>query len=202
MEKGHRTSSRHPSAGSRHRQRACQAKRRAGKSSSSAAFFIAVRISASFSVAKWAASPSKRLLDEALEVFPTRRIHDDIRVNAARRPVADFGPFTTALLPASDAEEEKAFHLGISGQAWLPLDWRGSREEPSWKEKLLEGLDPSLILADNTLLIDFLQGSDANMPPIARTQPAFIVLALIGNKALLSGQIAEPPRCTPGSSPL
>jgi len=134
----------------------------------------------------------RALLDEALEVFPTRRIHDDIRVNAARRPTADFGPLTTALLPASDAAEEKAFHLGISGQAWIPLDWRGSREEPSWKEKLPEGLDPALLQSDNAQLIDFLQGSDANMPPIARTQPAFIVLALIGNKALLSGQIAEP----------
>jgi len=138
------------------------------------------------------AAIKRALLDEALEIFPARRIHDDIRVNAARRPIADFGPFTTALLPASDAEEEKAFHLGISGQAWLPLDWRGSREEPSWKEKLPEGLDPALLREDNAQLIDFLQGSEANMPPIARTQPAFIVLALIGNKALLSGQIAEP----------
>jgi hypothetical protein len=138
------------------------------------------------------AAIKRALLDEALEIFPARRIHDDIRVNAARRPIADFGPFTTALLPASDAEEEKAFHLGISGQAWLPLDWRGSREEASWKGKLPEGLDPALLREDNALLIDFLQGSDANMPPIARTQPAFIMLALIGNKALLSGQIAEP----------
>ena len=134
----------------------------------------------------------RALLDEAIHVFTAHRIQDDIRVNAERRPIGGFDPLTTALLPTRDAAEEKAFYLGISGQDWLPLDWRGSPKEPSWKEKLPPDLDPALLHGDNAQLIEFLQGSDVNLQPITRTRPAFIVLALVGKKALVSGQIAEP----------
>jgi hypothetical protein len=134
----------------------------------------------------------RALLSEALQVFHPLRIHDDIRVNTTRRPVADFAPLSTALLPAAGTAEQKSFHLGIGGEAWQPLGWQGSRRELSWKGKLPSGLPPALLGGDNASLIDFLQGSDAGLPAPARTQPAFLVLALFDGKALLSGQIAEP----------
>ncbi|MBL9130255.1 MAG: hypothetical protein JNG86_03595, partial [Verrucomicrobiaceae bacterium] len=122
----------------------------------------------------------------------TLRVHDDIRVDASRRPVSDFPPITTALLPAAGSDEGKAFHLGISGQAWQPLDWRGAREDKSWKNPLPDGLEAAWLKDDNARLIDWLQGGADPMPQLARTQPAFAVLVLFGKKALLSGQIAEP----------
>lgn len=134
----------------------------------------------------------RALLAEALGVFRALRIHDDIRVSTTRHPAAEFAPFSTALLPAAGAAEEKTFHLGISGEAWRPLDWHGSRGELSWKGKLPPRLTGALLRGDNAQLIDFLQGSDAGLPAPARAQPAFLVLALFGSKALLSGQIAEP----------
>jgi hypothetical protein len=137
------------------------------------------------------AAVKRALLDEALGVFATRRVHDAIRVDDARRPAADFPPLTTALLPASSAEA-KSFHLAISGHAWQPLDWRGGRDDTSWKEPLPQDLDAALLRQDNAMLIEWLQGGADPMPVLTRTQPAFAVLVVSGKKVFLCGQIAEP----------
>jgi hypothetical protein len=138
------------------------------------------------------AAIKRAMLDEALEVFTTRRVHDAIRVDAGRRPVADFPRLTSALLPAADAGEAKAFHLGISGQAWQALDWRGAAEAKPWVHPLPAGIEDAFLTDDSKALTNWLQGGADDMPESAPTQPAFVVLALFDKKALLSGQIAEP----------
>ena len=134
----------------------------------------------------------RAILDEALRVFATRRVHDDIRIDTGRRPVADFPPLTTALLPAVDADEAKAFHLGISGQAWQALDWRGAVEAKTWSQPLPAGIEDAFLTEDSQVLTNWLQGGADPVPAPARTQPAFALLALFDQKAILSGQVAEP----------
>jgi len=156
--------------------------------------FIAVRgDQVRLSGAVSSAEARRALLDEALAAFSPRRVHDGIRVDPQSRAQAQFPPFTTALLPGSDEKEEKAFHLAIDGGSWQPLDWRGAREEPSWKaDALPPALSANTLLADNAQLIDWLQGGADPAGGGTRTQPAFLLLALTGERAVLAGQIAEP----------
>jgi hypothetical protein len=139
------------------------------------------------------AEARRALLDEALAAFSPRRVHDGLRVDAQCRADAQFPPFTAALLPGAAEKEAKAFHLAIDGGSWQPLDWRGAREEPSWKaDALPPALSATTLRADNAQLIDWLQGGPDPAGGGSRTQPAFLLLALAGEQAILAGQIAEP----------
>jgi osmotically-inducible protein OsmY len=132
------------------------------------------------------------ILNEALAIFAPRRVHDEIRVSAQRRPTGDFGPVTTALLPMTPKTGGRSFFLGLSGDAWKPVDWQITAEEQSWKKELPAGLQASMLQDDSTALTGWLQGEGSYAPTEPPpTQPAFITLALFDSKAVLSGQVAE-----------
>lgn len=132
------------------------------------------------------------ILTDALTAFAPRRLHDEIRVSAQRRPSGDFGPITTALLPEKGKPRGKSCFLSFSGDAWRPVDWQISPREQSWKHDLPAGLDARPLLNDSTMLSNWLQGDDSNAPaPSQPTDPAFIVLTLFDTKAIISGQVAE-----------
>ena len=146
------------------------------------------------------------VLADALAAFSPRRLHDEIRVSELRRPTDDFGPITTALLPAEGKASGKSCFLCFSGEAWKPVDWQTAPSEQSWKNNLPAsvsgaflprpnlpgGLAPNPLLSDSTLLSHWLQGDDSHAPaPPQPTAPAMVTLALFGTKAILSGQVAE-----------
>ncbi len=132
------------------------------------------------------------ILEDALGAFAPRRLHDEIRVSAQRRPSGDFGPITSALLPQEDKVGGKSCFLSFSGEAWKPVDWQISPREQSWKSDLPTGLDARLLENDSTVLSSWLQGDDSNSRgPSQPRDTAFIALALFGTKAIVSGQVAE-----------
>lgn len=134
----------------------------------------------------------QEILEDALSTFAPRRLHDQIRVSAHRRPSGEFGPITTALLPEEDKAGGKSCFLSFSGEAWKSVDWQVNPREQSWKEDLPTGLDARLLQGDSALLSNWLQGDDSSAPvPSQPTDPAFIALALFGTKAIVSGQVAE-----------
>ncbi len=134
----------------------------------------------------------QEILEDALTTFAPRRLHDEIRVSAQRRPSGDFGPITTALLPQKGKAGGKSCFLSFSGEAWKTVDWQITPREQSWKNDLPTGLDARLLQDDSTVLSNWLQGDDSNSPPPSQPRdPAFIALALFGTKALVSGQVAE-----------
>ncbi|MCB1277199.1 BON domain-containing protein [Prosthecobacter sp.] len=132
------------------------------------------------------------VLNEAFAAFAPRLIHDEIRVSAQRRPMGDFGPITTALLPETKGPGGRSFFLGLSDDAWVPVDWQTAPKEQSWKTKLRSGLQTAMLLDDSTALTGWLQGEGTYSPSRpSETVPAFITLALFDSKAILSGQVAE-----------
>ena len=132
------------------------------------------------------------ILEDALAVFAPRRLHDEIRVSAQRRPTGDFGPITAALLPEGSKTGGKSCFLSFSGDAWKPVDWQITPGEQSWKHDLPFGLDARTLQNDSAMLSSWLQGDDSKSPaPSQPTDPAFIALALFGDKAIISGQVAE-----------
>lgn len=134
----------------------------------------------------------QEILEDALGTFAPRRLHDEIRVSAQRRPSGDFGPITTALLPQEGKAGGKSCFLSFSGEAWKTVDWQITPREQSWKDDLPAGLDARLLQNDSAVLSNWLQGDDSHSPaPAQPTDPAFIALALFGTKALVSGQVAE-----------
>ena len=137
------------------------------------------------------AAMKRAVLDDALAVFAPRRLVDEIRVSAQRRPTGDFGPITTALLPQETDKTGKTCFLSLSGEAWQPVDWQSASDAQPWKKNLPAGLAPALLQHDSTVLSDWLQGAGKGMPVPTKPQPAFITLALFSSKAILSGQIAE-----------
>ena len=138
------------------------------------------------------AAMKRGLLEDALAAFAPRRLHDEIRVSALRRPSGDFGPITTALLPECGKARDKSCFLSLSGDAWQPVDWQTVPGEQSWKHGLPKGLDARPLQHDSAMLSTWLQGDDSNAPPPPQpTAPAFVALTLFGTKAILSGQVAE-----------
>ncbi|MHB1079689.1 MAG: hypothetical protein ACYC67_09810 [Prosthecobacter sp.] len=134
----------------------------------------------------------QEILEDALAAFAPRRLHDEIRVSAERRPSGDFGPITTALLPQEGKAGGKSCFLSFSGEAWKPVDWQVAPREQSWKNDLPSGLDARLLQNDSTWLSNWLQGDDSHSPaPSQPRDPAFIALTLFGTKAFVSGQVAE-----------
>lgn len=130
------------------------------------------------------------VLDEALAVFATQHVQDEIRVNSRRRPTGDFGLITTVLVPARGDATGKLLHLGIADEAWKPVDWQVAADSQPWKKDLPARLDASLLAQDSAAVIGWLQGAASGMPA-SPWRPAFISLAIFGSKVVLSGQVAE-----------
>ncbi len=134
----------------------------------------------------------RTVLEEALQAFSPRRLHDQIRVSNDRRPSGDFGPITTALLPEKDKPKGKTCFLGLAGDAWKPVDWQIAVKEQTWKNDLSGMLDLQELQADSAVVSSWLDGTLAHTPPSSQVvQPAFLTLAVFGHRVILSGQVAE-----------
>lgn len=132
------------------------------------------------------------VLDEALAAFLPRRVLDEIRVTTNRRPDGDFGPFSTALLPAKEAAPASSCFLGFSGAAWKAVDWQTAPAEQFWKNELPAGLTAVSLMDDSLSISGWLQGESGHeRAPASSSSPAFLTIALFGNKAVLGGQVAE-----------
>lgn len=138
------------------------------------------------------AAMKRDILDAALAVFAPRRVHDEIRVSPQRRPDGEFGPITTALLPAAQSAADRSLFLCLGGGAWQSVDWQIASAEQSWRQKLPGDIKPALLGEDSAALTDWLNDSAPQTHlPASPLQPSFITLALFDSKAILSGQIAE-----------
>ncbi|MBV6501557.1 MAG: hypothetical protein CJBNEKGG_04072 [Prosthecobacter sp.] len=142
-------------------------------------------------------SLKRELLNTFISAFPDNRVLDDVRVNPLRRAAADFGPISSALLPAADdksATAGKALHLGLPGRAWEAVDFLVDGDARPWVEKLPKDLPAALLLEDSRMVIEWLQGSAKGIPRLAiRQQPGFLTLTLLPDKVILAGQVAEEP---------
>lgn len=125
-------------------------------------------------------------LERVLEAFPKRRVLDDLRVSAERRPVSDFPP-----LKEPD-ESEAVVVLGIAGRDW---QFGAANDEGSaflGDEGLPDGMDLAIIESDIKVAVEWLEGGNAGIPSLpAPLQPAFLTLAVLHDRVLLAGQMAE-----------
>jgi hypothetical protein len=139
----------------------------------------------------------RELLNNLISSFPDNRVLDDVRVNPQRRAVADFGPISTALLPAADdksATAGKALHLGLPGKAWEPVDFLVAGDARPWGGRLPKDLPAEMLQEDSRMVIEWLQGSARGIPKLSiRQQPGFLTLTLLPDKVILAGQVAEEP---------
>ena len=134
----------------------------------------------------------RTVLEEALQAFSPRRLHDQIRVSTDRRPSGEFGPITTALLPEKDKPQGKTCFLGLAGDAWKPVDWQIAVKEQTWKNDLPGMLDLREVQADSAAVSSWLDGTSADLPTASQSvRPAFLSLAVFGGRVILSGQVAE-----------
>ena len=132
----------------------------------------------------------RAILDEALHAFAPRRVHDEIRVSAQRRPTGDFGPITIALLPSG--KNKRSLFFGLGGEAWKSVDWQITPAEQSWKEGLPVGIDRGTVQNDSALLTGWLSGDGSHeLPPLPKSELPVVVLTLFGTKAVLAGRVAE-----------
>jgi hypothetical protein len=146
-------------------------------------------------------SLKRELLNAFIAAFPEWRVLDDVRVNAQRRAVADFGPVTEALLPPDTSDDPqktgKSLVLGLPGMAWKPVDFLVGSESQPWKDQLPKDLPPALLQEDSRMVIEWLQGSARGIPKLGiRLQPSFITMTLLPDKVILAGQLAEEPART------
>lgn len=139
----------------------------------------------------------RELLNLLISSFPDNRVLDDVRVNPRRRAVADFGPISTALVPAAEdksATAGKALHLGLPGKAWEPVDFLVAGDARPWAGHLPKDLPANLLQEDSRMVIEWLQGSARGIPKLSiRQQPGFLTLTLLPDKVILAGQVAEEP---------
>lgn len=135
----------------------------------------------------------REFLNTVIVAFPEWRVIDDIRVNAQRRAVADFGPITTALLPlGTEPGMNKALALGLSNSAWQFVDWEIGEEAQPWKDLLPQDLPSSMLLEDSKMVTQWLQGNAQGIPTLSiPAQPSFLTLTLLPDKVILAGQLAE-----------
>ncbi len=140
-------------------------------------------------------------LNALIDAFPEWRVLDDVRVNAQRRAVADFGPISEALLPSETSEDlrlaGKSLVLGLPGEAWKRVDFEVGGEAQPWKDLLPTDLPPAMLQDDSRMVVEWLQGSAKGIPKLpVRLQPSFITLTLLPDKVIIAGQLAEEPART------
>jgi len=138
----------------------------------------------------------REFLNALIISFPEWRVIDDVRINPECRAVSDFGPITTALLPDPLNEDlktkGKSLMLGLSGDAWKPVDWIVGTDAQPWKEDLPKDLSANLLQDDHRMVIGWLQGETKGIPTLPiRAQPSFLTLTLLPDKVIFAGQLAE-----------
>lgn len=136
------------------------------------------------------ATMKRSVLGEALRAFAPRRVHDEIRVTAQRRPTGDFGPVTIALLPPE--KNSRSLFFGLGGGAWKSVDWQITPAEQSWKEGLPADIDRARVQNDSAQLTGWLSGDGSHEPPsMPKSEVPVIILTVFGTKAVLAGRVAE-----------
>jgi len=131
------------------------------------------------------------LLANVLAAFPARRIIEEVRVDAGRRPFGGFGVLSEDFL-ADHAAHGKTFALGLPGQEWIPTDWEVGRDAQPWKTSLPKELTSAMVQEDSAALIDWLQGASATFPDFPAPAPIpFFTLTLFDGKAVVGGTVAE-----------
>lgn len=136
----------------------------------------------------------QEVLREALAAFTDLQLLDEIRVSATRRPDGEFGPFTSALLPAMEPQgrASKVCFLGLSGGAWRAVDWQTAAAEQSWKSGLPSSLDVAQLMGDSASVSGWLQGEAGDERAVPSSlSPSFLTLTIFGDRALVGGQVAE-----------
>ncbi len=138
----------------------------------------------------------REILNALIISFPEWRVIDDVRINSERRAIFDFGPITTALLPdplnQDSITKGKSLMLGLSGNAWKPVEWIVGADAQPWKEDLPKDLPARLLQDDHRMVIGWLQGETKGIPNLPiRAQPSFLTLTLLPDKVILAGQLAE-----------
>jgi hypothetical protein len=135
----------------------------------------------------------RAVIAAVIAAFPGHRILDDLRSAGLRRPRPGLAPLhPEVLLDSSDASGGKLFALGLPAKNWIPLDWAVARDARPWAGLLPDGLDPSSLLEDSALVIDWLQGSNAGIPALPPPpQPPFLTLAVCQDRVFLGGRLAE-----------
>ena len=138
----------------------------------------------------------RSLLNTLIEALPEHRVLDDLRVDPGRRATAPFDPVPIDQLPPPDQDEESRLLLGVPGMGWhsLPVLAAADSLESAWREPLPADLPPERLADDVRMATDWLRGDARGIPglPIP-AQPSFLTLALLPDKVILAGQLAEQP---------
>jgi hypothetical protein len=136
------------------------------------------------------------LLNALIEALPGHRVLDDLRVNPERRSVTPFEPVPVEQLPAPDQEENSRLLLGVPGTGWhaLPARADAASLEAAWHKPLPADLPPERLADDVRMATDWLRGDARGIPDLpVPAQPSYLTLALLPDKVILAGQLAEEP---------
>jgi hypothetical protein len=138
----------------------------------------------------------RSLLNALIEALPGHRVLDDLRVNPERRAVTPFDPVPVERLPPPDQEDDSRLLLGVPGAGWHALPARAAADslESAWRQPLPADLPPAHLADDVRMAADWLRGDARGIPDLpVPAQPSFLTLALLPDKAILAGQLAEEP---------
>lgn len=138
----------------------------------------------------------RSLLNALIEALPGHRVLDDLRVNSDRRSATPFEPVPVEQLPPPDREEDSQLLLGVPGAGWQALPARADAAslEAAWLPHLPADLPPEHLAGDVRMATDGLRGDARGIPDLpVPAQPSFLTLALLPDKVILAGQLAEEP---------
>jgi len=138
----------------------------------------------------------RSLLNALIDAFPGHRVLDDLRVNPDRRAVAAFAPVPAERIPAPDQDAGGSLLLGLPGGGWQTLPARADDAslEQAWIQVLPADLPPEQLADDVRMAADWLRGDARGIPSLpVPAQPSFLTLALLPDKVILAGQLAEEP---------
>ncbi len=138
----------------------------------------------------------RSLLNALIEALPGHRVLDDLRVNPERRAVTPFEPVPVEQLPPPDRAEDSPLLLGVPGAGWhaLPARADAASLEAAWRTPLPSDLPPERLAGDVRIATDWLRGDARGIPDLpVPAQPSFLTLALLPDKVILAGQLAEEP---------
>ncbi len=137
----------------------------------------------------------RRLLNALIDALPGHRVLDDLRVNPDRRSVTPFEPVPIAEIPPPDRDDGSLL-LGIPGTGWHALHARADSSSltAAWQRPLPADLPPAHVAGDMQMVATWLSGDSRGIPDLPiPAQPSFLTLALLPDKVILAGQLAEEP---------